>query len=277
MGNSKAGLRPHLAMHDLDNAFIFSRRFPAVGVIALLDRSSSGLLWDRGTYPAGFERIADLQRFAASGAGRIYISTTRRSFGRYLVSRGVPRTAFVEGFRGDGETFVLNNGRWLNQGTLTTEVFQFEHGRNWRKPIGFVTFAQLGYDIYPGMLAVARDRLEELAPCLQRLVPLLQRAQVDYIRAPQAVNALLQRFNEQGFGAPFWRTSRELLDFSARIQLEKGIVSNGANGTLGDFDLQRVGALLATLRSSLDVRATPGVRPEDVVTNRFIDPSIGLP
>ena len=277
MGNSKAGVRPHLAMHDLDNAFIFSRRFPAVGVVALLDRSPSVLLWDPATYPQGFRRLEDLRRFAASGRGKIYVATTRRSFGRFLLSRGVPQSAFVEGFRGDAETFVLNNGRWLNQGTLTSEVFQLEHGRNWRKPIGFVTFADLGYDVYPGMLAVARDRLEALTPCLARLVPLLQQAQVDYLQSPAPVNDLLFQFNEKGFGAPFWRTSRELLAYSVRAQAEQGIVSNGGNGTLGDFDLRRAGALLELLRPYLDVRAQKGVQPADVVTNRFIDPSIRLP
>jgi hypothetical protein len=33
----------------------------------------------------------------------------------------------------------------------------------------------------------------------------------------------------------------------------------------------------ALLRPMLDIRAKPELRAEDVVTNRFIDPAIGLP
>jgi hypothetical protein len=276
MGNSRAGVRPHLAAHDLDNAFIFSRRFPAVGVVAMLEQSPAVLLWDRGTYPAGFRTVDDLKAFAEAGHGKIYVATTRRTAGRFLVDQGVPRSVFQEGFRGDLTTFVLNGGRWLNQGAATSEVFQLENGANWRRPIGYLLLSRLGYDIYPSMLSVARSRLAELEPCLERLVPLLQQAQIDYVRGPAEVNDLLFRFNQAGYGAPWWRTSRALLDHSVRVQVELGIVGNGNDATLGNFDMVRVAAFLAQIRGSLDVRADPNVRPEDVVTNRFVDPSIGL-
>jgi hypothetical protein len=277
MGNSKAGLVPHLAFHDLDNAFIFSARFPAVGVVALLDKSPSVLLWDRATYPKGFHSVADLRAFASSGKGKIYVSTTKRTFGRYLLSRGIPQSAFMEGFRGDGETFVINNGAWLNQGTVTNEVYQFEHGFNWRKPIDYVFVSDLGYDVYPSMVAVATSRLEELAPCLTRLVPLLQQAQVDYVSDPREVNDLIVRFAAAKMAAPFWRMPADLVDNAVLVQRATGLVGNGNNQTLGDFDLRRVAGLLAQIRGALDVRAKKGVTPEDVVTNRFIDPRIGLP
>ena len=61
------------------------------------------------------------------------------------------------------------------------------------------------------------------------------------------------------------------------MQLRERLVSNGPDHTLGDFNMARAAALLAVLRPTLDIRAKPGVRPQDVVTNRFIDPRIGLP
>jgi hypothetical protein len=91
------------------------------------------------------------------------------------------------------------------------------------------------------------------------------------------VNDLLFRFNQAGNGAPWWRTSRELLDSAVRMQRQQRIVSNGSNDTLGDFDLDRVAKLLDVIRGTLDVRAKPGVQASDVVTNRFIDPSVRLP
>ncbi len=275
-GNSKARLRPHLAMVDLDNAYTFSARFPVVGVVAPLERSPSVLFWDRATYPRGFHSLADLKAFAAAGRGKIYVSTLRRTWAKFLVDRGVPRSAFIEGYRGDGENFVSHNGTWLNQGVVTSEPYEFAHGRKWARPIDSLLVSSLGYPNYPGMLSVAADRMAELAPCLRRLVPLLQQAQVDYVRRPAEVNDLLHRFNAAGDGAPFWRTSRDLLDQAVQVQLREGVVSDGPDRTLGNFDEARAAALLAVLRPTLDIRAKPGVRPQDVVTNRFIDPRIGL-
>ncbi|MFZ4069121.1 MAG: hypothetical protein ACOYJ6_03345 [Caulobacterales bacterium] len=277
MGNSRARLRPHLALHDLDNLMIFSGRFPAIGVVAMLETSPIGLFWDQATYPKGFRTRADLAAFAKSGQGKIYVSTTRRTFARYLVASGVAKSAFVEGYRGDSENFVLNNGRWLNQGSLTNEAYQFAHGRKWNRPIGHIALSQMGYDIYPSVISVAANRITELSPCLARLAPLLQRAQIDYVRNPGEVNDLLFRYNQAGLAAPFWKTSRALLDNAVRVQIQTGIVGNGPNTTLGDFDMARVERVAALLRPMLDIRAKPNLRVEDVVTNRFIDPAIGMP
>lgn len=276
MGNSRAGLRPHLALVDQDSALIFSSRFPATGVVALLDKSPMGLFWDRATYPKGFKSVADLRAFAKSGRGKIYLSTTRRTFGRYLLNNGIPRDAFQEGYNGDAETFVLNRGKWLNQGSITSEGYQFANGRRWNKPVDFLLLSDMGYPLYPGMVSVATNRLKALTPCLQKLVPLMQRAQVDYARQPAEVNDTIFRFNEGGFSAPWWKTSRELLDAATVAMLEKGIISNGPNRTLGDLNKARSDLLLARLRPSLDIRAKANVKTGDVATNRFIDPKIGL-
>lgn len=276
MGNSRAGLRPHLALVDQDSALIFSRRFPAIGVVAMLEKSPMGLFWDRATYPRGFRSIADLRAFARSGRGKIYLSTTRRTFGRYLLNNGIARDAFQEGYNGDAETFVLNRGRWLNQGSVTSEGYQFAHGRRWNKPVDFLLLSDMGYPLYPGVVSVATNRMAELAPCLKGLVPLLQRAQIDYVRQPAEVNDTIFRFNEGGFSAPWWHTSQELLDAAVAASLSRGIVANGPNKTLGDFDMARSNVLLSRLRPYLDIRAKPNLRSEDVVTNRFIDPAIGL-
>jgi hypothetical protein len=276
MGNSRAGLRPHLALVDQDSALIFSRRFPATGVVAMLDKSPMGLFWDRATYPRGFKSVADLRTFATSGRGKIYLSTTRRTFGRYLLNNGIPRDAFQEGYNGDAETFVLHQGRWLNQGSVTSEGYQFAHGRRWNKPVDFLLLSDMGYPLYPGMVSVATNRLNEMSPCLKALVPLMQRAQIDYITHPAEVNDTIFRFNEGGFSAPWWHTSRELLDAAVVAARTRGIVANGPNKTLGDFDMRRSDVLLSRLATSLDIRAKPNLKSGDVVTNRFIDPAIGL-
>lgn len=276
MGNSKAGVVPHLGFQELDNAFIFSKQFPVVGVVTPLDKSPTALFWDRATYPDGFKSIDDLKAFAASGKGKIYVSTIKRTFGKYLVDQGVPADVFLEGYRGDGENFVVNNGTWLNQGFVTGEVYKFSHGNNWGKPIDYLLMSDVGYVNYTGMLSVATNRLEELAPCLEKLVPIIQQAEVDYVTDPAEVNGLITAFNEAGYSAGYWKTDAGLMTYATKALVESGVISNGSNDTLGDFDMERVATLFDLVKNGLDERADPGVTPESVVTNRFIDPSIGL-
>ncbi|MBN9035031.1 MAG: hypothetical protein J0H53_03090 [Rhizobiales bacterium] len=275
-GNSKAGVTPHLGYQDLDNAFIYSRRFPVVGVVTPLDKALQGLIWDKGTYPDGFHSLDDIKKFADSGKGKIYVSNTKRTFGLYLAESGVNPDALVQGYRGDLENFVGNNGTWLNQGFVTSEVYKLSNGANWGKPVDAVAVSDIGYPNYTGMLAVAKPRLDELTPCLEKLVPIVQQAQVDYLTDPAEVNGLIVAFNDGNFSTSFWKTPAGLNDFAVKRLIEIGGVGNGGNDTLGDFDMDRVAKMAAIVKPWLDERADPDVKPEDVVTNRFIDPKIGL-
>lgn len=275
MGNSKAGVLPHLGYQELDNSFIFSERFPVVGVIAPLDVAPQGLWWDQETYPDGFHSIEDLQAFAESGDGMIYVSTIQRTFGLFLVQSGVPSEVFVEGYRGDGENFVTNNGTWLNQGFVTSEPYSFSTGNNWAKPIDSVTVGELGYPNYTGMLSVATERMDELAPCLELLVPIIQQAIVDYMEDPQEVFDVIFQFNDEGHATSWWNTPMDKLEYAWATMKERGMMGNGANGGVGAFDMERVETMFEIVQPWLDERAADDVSPEDVVTNRFIDPEIG--
>ncbi|MEQ8449706.1 MAG: hypothetical protein RIB97_08470 [Nitratireductor sp.] len=276
LGNSRAGVTPHLGYQELDNSFLFSKRFPTVGVFAPLDNAPQGLFWDKGTYPDGFHSLDDLKEFADSGKGMIYVSTIQRTFGLYLLQSGVSRDVFVEGYRGDGENFVTNNGTWLNQGFVTSEPYSFSTGNNWAKPIDAVTVGELGYRNYTGMLSVATPRLDELAPCLEKVVPIMQQAWIDYVNNPDEVNKLISDFNEAGHATSWWKTPMGKMEYASKTLKERGIVGNGVNDTLGDFDMERVAEMQAIVKPWLDERSNPDVKPEDVVTNRFIDPAIGL-
>jgi hypothetical protein len=276
IGNSRAGVIPHLAMVTTDDAIVFSELFPSVAVVAPLARNPQVLIYDPETYPEGFQSREDLIAFAESGVGKIYLTTTSSGFGRFLASF-LPPEVFVEGYGGDLENFVAFGGSWLNQGFVTSEVWELEHGRNWGRPVGYLFISDLGYDVYPGPLAVAAGRLEELAPCLERLVPLVQQAQLDYANDPTEVNDVIVAFNEAGYGAGFWRTPRGQVAEAHGIMRQSGVIGNGHNATLGDFDLMRVEEIIEIFKPFLDERARADLTAADLVTNRFIDPAIGVP
>ena len=61
--------------------------------------------------------------------------------------------------------------------------------------------------------------------------------------------------------------------------LELGLVGNGPDDTIGNFEDARVADMVGILKDAygtLGVELAPDVSPETVVTNQFIDPAIGM-
>jgi hypothetical protein len=76
-----------------------------------------------------------------------------------------------------------------------------------------------------------------------------------------------------------WVYPLELAKFSVEQQLLLGITANGDDQTVGNFDLERVQGLLDILEPIFKAQKQPwpeGIRPDQVVTNEFIDPRIGI-
>lgn len=275
-GNSKARLKPHLAFVSSATAMIFSERFPTTAVVAPLDVNPQVLLYDPATYPEGFADLEALIALADKADAKIYVTSTAFGYAKFLVDAGVPEDLFVEGYRGDLENFVSHGGTWLNQGLATSEAWNLENGRGWQKPIAYSLLNNFGYDPYPSALAVASDKLEQLTPCLEHFVPLVQQAQVDYISNPVEINEAIIAFNEAGLAASFWHTPRGMVESMLHVAIREGVVGNGHNDTLGDFDIERMERLLEAMRPNFDNRAKHNLQVSDILSNQFIDPTIGL-
>ena len=77
-----------------------------------------------------------------------------------------------------------------------------------------------------------------------------------------------------------WSYSPGLADYAVRTMRERGIVGNGPNPTLGDLDPQRVARMIEILTpifAAQNAPIRPGLVPEHLVTNEFLDPAITLP
>ncbi len=106
------------------------------------------------------------------------------------------------------------------------------------------------------------------------ITPIIQQAQVDFINNPDATNELvIELVNAYQTG---WIYNQAIADYSVQAQLDLGLVGNGPDSTLGNFDLDRVGSVVEILVSTGVFPDADGVTPEDLVTNEFIDESIGL-
>jgi hypothetical protein len=61
---------------------------------------------------------------------------------------------------------------------------------------------------------------------------------------------------------------------------DRKIVGNGPDATLGNFDTARVTRMIEILGPVFAAQSKPikeGLTPAQLVTNEFVDPSIGLP
>jgi hypothetical protein len=256
-----------------DDAIAASAHQPVVAVVAPFEIAPYILLWDPTVHP-DWHTIADIGQ---TNAKVLYFKSA--TYMDYLLGSGILRRGQVDGsFDGSPAAFVASGGKIAQQGFATNEPYLFTHLlRGWHRPIAFQLIHDTGYRIYPEAVVVRADRLTRLAPCLERLVPMLQQAQIDYLAHPGAVNKLIVGLNNRyKVGFPY---TLGQADFSAAQQRKLGIVGNGPDRVLGNFDMARVRRVIdivAPIFAGRRQPVKPGLKPEDLVTNRFIDPSIGL-
>jgi hypothetical protein len=74
--------------------------------------------------------------------------------------------------------------------------------------------------------------------------------------------------------------SRGLAEYSAKAMKDFGIVDNGRDDTLGNFEMERVRRVVEIVTPIFAGQRKPvkqGLKPEDIATNEFIDSKIRLP
>jgi hypothetical protein len=256
-----------------DDAIAASLRQPVTAVVAPFELAPYMIMWDPGVHP-DWHTIADIGQTTTKV---LYFKSA--TYMDYLLGSGILRRNQVDGsFDGSPAAFVASGGKIAEQGFSTNEPYVFTHLLpNWHRPVAFQLINDTGYPIYPEAVVVRSDRKAQLTPCLQRLVPMLQQAQVDYLAHPGPVNKLVVALNNKyKVGFPY---TLGQADFSAAQQRKLGIVDNGPDRTLGNFDMGRIRQVMQIVVPIFAGRKQPikpGLRPEDIATNQFIDPAIGL-
>ncbi|MFF5032383.1 hypothetical protein [Nocardia salmonicida] len=256
-----------------DDAVRAQSKFPVTGVFASLDVNPQIVLFDPATYP----QITSWKDVPASGAPVVY--SEGKLFMDYLIAHGDVKPDQADAsFDGTPSRFVAERGRVMQQGYVSNEPYRWEHDvKGWLKPVKSLLIHESGYEIYPHAWSVRAGEMEKLSPCLSKLVPMLQQAQIDYISDPDPVNAALLRIAETiPDGPPM--TAGGNTD-SVKVQLAQRIVGNGPDNSLGDFDTARVDRVISAVTPILrkrGVEVPDGLAADAIVTNKFIDPTIGL-
>ena len=243
---------------------------PLLSVVAPLEKNPQIILWDPATYP-DVKTIDDLGK---AGVTLNLFSTATMDF---FVSDGrYPPALLDPSYDGSPARFIAEKGKIAQQGFASAEPYQYENEfKEWGKPIAFQTFYDAGYQDYSQTLGIRPDELEKLRPCLKKFVPMVQQAAVDFINAPERANAIIvdavKTMND------FWVYGDKVAAWSVEQQKKLGLVSNGPDATLGNFDMARVQKYVDQMIATGKFPGIPkGFTIDKEVTNEFIDPSIGL-
>ncbi len=257
---------------NTDEAVRNSGQLPTVGVFALLDKSPSALMWDPAKYD--FQTLDDIGK---SSAKVLYFEGT--AFIDYLVGNGAIRPDQLDAsYDGSPSRFVAE-GDVVQEAFATNEPYKYEHDiPQWGKPVDFLLVSSGGYEPYPANLSVRPETLEEKRECLRLLVPMMQQAQVDYLRDPGPVNQALLRIVDEL--ASSWTLSEGGVADAVTKMRELKIAGNGPDGTLGSVDMDRLQRMIKILQPIFESQGIttvkPDVAPEDLSTNEFIDSGIHL-
>jgi hypothetical protein len=176
-----------LGQVNTDEAVRFSAKQPTLGVVAPMEISPFMIMWDPEEYPH-FNIIADIGQ---SDAKVLYFEGD--TYMEYLIGSGILRRSQVDGsYDGAPAKFVAARGKLTQAGFATSEPYPYEHDVNgWKKPVKYALVNDTGYPMYPQTLSIRTGDKATLAPCLEKLVPIVQRAQVDYLKSPDKTNAFI--------------------------------------------------------------------------------------
>jgi hypothetical protein len=261
-----------LGLVHTDDAVRFSKQLPVVSVLAPLEHSPLAVVWDPTKH--SFNSWKDI---GASGA-KILVFTKAVNYVPFLIAKGlVPDSSFDDSFDGSYSRFVADPSI-LQQAFVTETPYRLKNEiKEYGRDVGVMLVSKSGYDPYLSSLAVKKSRLTELGPCLARLVPIIQQAQVDYIKQPAAAHKVM--VNVVTKMKSFWTLSMPLLKFGTDKMKEFKIVSNGSDRTIGNMVPSRVQQVINDFHSTFgnDVKtADPKVTPASIMTNRFVDKNIHL-
>jgi hypothetical protein len=256
-----------------DEAIQLSKKLPTVAIVAPLEFSPQIVMWNPEKLNINkFQDIANSGSKVLVFEGGVWID--------YLISRGwVNKSQVDTSYDGSPSRFVASDGAIVQQGFATSEPYQYRFDiKQYGKSVKFLLIKNSGYVPYAEPLAAKPDVLKAKRACFKLLVPLIQKAQVDYMAKPAPVNNKLVDIVTEL--KSFWVLTKGGNAANTVAQRKLGIVQNGPNCTLGDFNQKRMQQLINVLKpiyagKGLDTY-DPNLKASQIGTNEFINPRIGL-
>ena len=259
----------HLGYVSTDDAVNSFSKTPTIAVVAPLEINPQMIMWDPATYPEA-KTIEDLAK-----AGVTFNVFGGQTYTDVFVKQGkIPANLVDPSYDGSPQRFISSGGKIAQQGFVSAEPYQYEKEfKDWGKPVAYQLIHDAGFQIYSQPLAIRADDKAALDGCLKKFVPMVQQAAIDYVGNPAKANSII--IDAVAQYKDFWVYGQGVADFSVAKQKELGLIGNGPDATLGNFDLARVQTAIDQMKDAgFEVPAT--LTAETIVTNEYIDPSIGL-
>ncbi|HEY8317842.1 MAG TPA: ABC transporter substrate-binding protein [Amnibacterium sp.] len=258
-----------------DEALQNSAKLPTKAVFAETNISPQMIMWDPAKYPS----VTDIKSLGAalSKDGGVIRYFKGAAYMSYLEGAGILPASVLDGsYDGSPAKFVTAQGKDGQQGFATAEpyVYQNEVGA-WKKPVKFQLVYDTGYPIYPEAMSVRTADEQSLAPCLKKLIPVMQQADVDYVKNPATANALIVSLVTQYNNG--WVYDQGVADFAAKQIKDLKLVSNGTDGYIGEMDPTRVQKVIdidTPIFTKGGIAPKSGITPADLYTNAYLSKSV---
>ncbi len=261
----------HLGYATTDGQILRWADAPLLSVVAPLEQNPQMIMWDPETYP-NVETIADL------GEEDITVNVfAGGTFAQVFVAQDIWNPNQVDpSYNGQPAAFIAANGSIAQQGFASAEVFTYENVfEEWGRPVAYQTLHDAGFQVYSQTIGIRPADLEDMRPCLERVVPVFQQSVVSFSTSPDRANAtIIDAVENYETG---WVYTPELADYAVRTMSEIGLVGNGPDNTVGNMEPDRIqGVFDQILATDLAADVADGLTAEDIFTNEFIDSAIGF-
>ncbi|MCY4423251.1 MAG: hypothetical protein OXC06_09285 [Acidimicrobiaceae bacterium] len=258
----------HMGYANTDEQIAAFDVIPTVAVAAPFEINPQILMWNPEEFSfSSFDEIGQAGTTVVYFGGAVYID--------YMVDAGILSADQVDpSYDGTPARFVAANGSFVQQGFASSEPWFYENAlEEWSKPVQYLLVHDSGFEVYAQPLAVRAEALDGLRPCLELVVPIFQQAVLDHYANPDPTSALILDIVEN-LESP-WVLYPGQMDYSAATALEFGLVGNGPDDIVGNFDEARMERFVQLLKDVLD-GVPEDIEATDLYTNEFIDPSIGF-
>ncbi|GAA1726539.1 hypothetical protein [Microbacterium paludicola] len=258
-----------------DAAIVAAADQPTVAVASQLTWSPQILMWD----PESHDGAQTIEEATADGA---IVVTAGDVIPSLLRSQGMIDDSQIDtSYEGTPQRFV-SDPTILQQGFATAEPYIYENEiPEWGKPVGYQLLSEIGWSVYPEPLAVRPEAIEEHGDCLEKLIPIMQQSQLDFLEEPDKAIALILDLVERYDTG--WTYSEGVAEYSVQQQLDLGLVEDDpASGVFGAFDPERMRTIVDDFvpflvdAGSISQADADAIDVESLYTNDFLDTSISM-
>jgi len=245
----------------------WAQGIPTTAVIAPFYVDPVVFIWDKKLHP-DFNSIQDIGQTNAT------VYTFHSANADYLLGSGILRPSQIDYSYDGSPSLFMSKRDSVVGGFATNEPFIY---RSLGRDVDYAYVSDTGYPDYRNAWTIRRDQQQKLAPCLRRLVPMMQRGMIDFMSKPgPALTRIVQLNTDYKASFPYPMPQAE---YGVRTMKEDGLVQDPKSGGFGSFDASRNTRMIDILRPIYTAQrqnVPSELNADSIATNEYIDPSIRM-